>query len=139
VAPYCPWHNLRTFAFLFALEYFIDCFEYQGIDPFYCTIRLRVIYRCECDLHFNLLVEILEHCTGEVLCIVHCDVSGNAVVIDDILSEELFDYCGAYICDGLRLDLLCEVLDCHHSKGVIALHWCQLVNDVDAPSLERPQ
>jgi hypothetical protein len=124
VVPYCPWHDLRLFTFLFTLEYFLDCFKYQGIDPFYCTIRLWVVYRCECDLRFDLLTEILEHCTIKVLCVIDRNVVGNAIVTDDILLEELFDCCRAYICDRLRLNPLCEVLDCHHDERVIALHWC---------------
>jgi hypothetical protein len=50
MAPHCPWHDLRSFALLFAFEYFLDCLKYQGVGPFYCIIGLRVINRCEGDL-----------------------------------------------------------------------------------------
>jgi hypothetical protein len=43
--------------FLFALEYFLDCYKYQGVSPLYCTIGLRVIYRCEGDLCSDLLAK----------------------------------------------------------------------------------
>jgi hypothetical protein len=36
------------------------------------------------------MAEILEHCTVEILGVIDCDVSGDAVAADDILSEELF-------------------------------------------------
>jgi hypothetical protein len=80
---------------------------------------LRVVYRCECDLRSDLLIEILEHCTIEVICVVDCNVPGTAVAIVDILPEELFACFGAYVCDRLHLDPLCEVLDCHHDDSVI--------------------
>jgi hypothetical protein len=48
---------------------------------------LVMIYRSECNLRSNLLAEILEHCTIEVLCIVDHDVLRDAVSIDDILLE----------------------------------------------------
>jgi hypothetical protein len=121
VAPYCPWHDLHPFTFLFALEYFLDCFEYQDVSPFYCTVRLRVVYGCKCDLCSDLLTEILEHCIVEVIRVVGRNVSGNAVATDDILPEEHFDRSRAYVCDRLCLDPLCEVLDCHYGEGVIAL------------------
>jgi hypothetical protein len=50
-----------------------------------------VIYRCERDLHSNLLAEIFEHCVIEILRIVDCNVSGNVVTIDNVLPEEFFD------------------------------------------------
>jgi hypothetical protein len=124
VAPYYPWHDLHPFAFLFDIEYFLDCFEYQGVGPFYCTIRLGVVHRCECDLCSDPLTEILEHCIIEVLHVVDRNVTGNTVATDDILLEELFDCCDAHACDRLHLDSLREVLNCHHGEGVVALHWC---------------
>jgi hypothetical protein len=123
VAPYCPWHDLRPIAFLFALEYFLDCFEYQGVGHFYCTVRLRVVYICECDLRSDPLTEILEHYTVEVLCVVDHNVTGNTVATDDILLEELFDCCRAYVYDRLCFNPLREVHDCHNNEGVIALCW----------------
>jgi hypothetical protein len=80
-----------------------------------------VIYGCEGDLYSDLLTEILEHCTIKVLCIVYSDLSGNTIAANDILPEELLDGCEAYICDGLHLHPLREVLDYHNGKRVIAL------------------
>jgi hypothetical protein len=82
-----------------------------------------VVHRCECNLHSNLLTKILEHCTVKILCAVDRNLSGNTIVIDDILLEELFDCCGAYICERLCLDPLREVFDCNNDEGVIALRW----------------
>jgi hypothetical protein len=82
-----------------------------------------VIYRCKGNLCSDLLTQILEHCIVEVLGVVDCNVLGNAVAIDDILLEELFNSCGDDVCDRFFLNPLCEVLDCHHDEGVIALCW----------------
>jgi hypothetical protein len=82
-----------------------------------------VIHRRECDLRFNLLVEILEHCIVKILCVVDCDVSGHAIAADDVLPEEFFDCCGAYISERLHLYPLHEIFDCHLSEGVIVLRW----------------
>jgi hypothetical protein len=50
-----------------------------------------MIYRRECDLRSDLLAEIFEHCTTEILYIVDHDVSGHTVVVDDILPKEFSD------------------------------------------------
>jgi hypothetical protein len=50
-----------------------------------------VIYRCERDLHSNLLAEIFEHYVIEILRIVDCNVSGNAVTTDNVLPEVLIE------------------------------------------------
>jgi hypothetical protein len=70
-----------------------------------------VVYRCECDLHSNLLIEIPEHCTIKVLYVIDSNVSRNTVATDDILPEDHFDCRRAYVYDRLHLDPLCEVLD----------------------------
>jgi hypothetical protein len=67
------------------------------------------------------MVEILEHCTIEILGVIDCDVSRDAIVADDILSEEFFDCCIAYVCDGLHLNPFYEVLNCHDSEGIVVL------------------
>jgi hypothetical protein len=85
-----------------------------------------VVYRCESDLHFNLLVEIFEHCTVKVFCVINCDLSGNTVSTNNVPLEEPFDGGGAYICDTLCLNPLCEVFDCHDGEGVIVLCWVNL-------------
>jgi hypothetical protein len=121
MTPYCFQLDPYPFNFLFALEYFLDCFKYQGVGPLYCTVGLRVIYRRERDCHPNLLAKILEHCTIEVLCVVDCNVSGDAVTVDNVLPEEFFDCCRAYIGERLLLYPLHEIFDPCNSEGVVAL------------------
>jgi hypothetical protein len=82
-----------------------------------------MVYRCEGNLHFHLMIEIFEHHTIKILGIVDYDVSGNVIAADDILPEELFDGCRAYVCDRFCLNPLHEVFDCHNSEGIIALCW----------------
>jgi hypothetical protein len=82
-----------------------------------------VIYGCEGDLHSDLLAEILEDCTIKVPFVVDCDVVRDTITTNDILPEELFDVCGAYVCDRLHLNPLREIFDCHDGEGVIALCW----------------
>jgi hypothetical protein len=67
------------------------------------------------------MIEIIEHYAVKILGVVDCDVSGDAIATDDVLPEELFNGCRAYICDMFCLNPLCEVLDCHDSEGVIAM------------------
>jgi hypothetical protein len=82
-----------------------------------------MLYICECYLRFNLLRKVLEHCIVKVFCIADCNVVGNIVTTNDILREELFYCCGAYVCDRLHLKPLCEVPHGHNSEGVIPLCW----------------
>jgi hypothetical protein len=70
-----------------------------------------------------LLAKILQHVIIEILGVVNCHVSRDAIVADDVLLEELFDGCGAYISDGLCLNPLREVFDCHNSEGIVAMCW----------------
>jgi hypothetical protein len=83
-----------------------------------------MVYRCEGHLNSDLLVKVLKHDIVKVFCIVDCNVARDAIAADDVLSEELFDSCRAYICDQLRFDPLCEVFHNHHNGGVISLCWC---------------
>jgi hypothetical protein len=123
VAPYRSWHDLQSFAFLISFEYFLDCLKYQNIGFFNSAIGLGMVYICECYLCFNLLTKVLEHCIVKVFYNADYNVAGNIVTTNDILPEELFDGCGAYVCDRLRLNPLCEVLHRHNSEGVISLCW----------------
>jgi hypothetical protein len=72
-----------------------------------------MVYGCEGNLCSDLVIEILEHCIVKILGIVDYDVPGNAIATDDILLEELFDVCRAYVCDEF----------CLNGEGVIALCW----------------
>jgi hypothetical protein len=63
-----------------------------------------MVYRCEGGLHSDWMKEILKHCAIKIIGIVICDVPENTIVTDDILLEELFDGCGAYVCDRFCLN-----------------------------------
>jgi hypothetical protein len=97
VTPYFPWHDLCPFALLLAFEYFLDCLKNQGVGSLYFPIGLRVIYRCEGDLHPNPITEILEHGTIKILGIVDGYLLRDSVMIDDILLEIFLDGGGGYI------------------------------------------
>jgi hypothetical protein len=75
-----------------------------------------VIHQRECDLCSNLLVEILEHCVVEVFCVVDYNASRDTIAVDDILPEEFFYCCRAYIGERLHLYPLHEIFDCHNMK-----------------------
>jgi hypothetical protein len=49
-----------------------------------------MVYRCEGDLHSDLMVENLEHRIIEILGVINCDLSRDAIVANDILLEEFF-------------------------------------------------
>jgi hypothetical protein len=82
-----------------------------------------VVYRCECNLHSDLVVEILEHIIVKLFCVVDYDVLWDTVMTDDVLTEEFLDACRAYVCNRLRLNLFCEVFHCYDDEGVVALSW----------------
>jgi hypothetical protein len=121
VAPYCSWHDLRQFAFLLTLEYFLNCLKYKGVGPFHCAIGLEMVYRCEGHLHSDLVTKVIEQGIVKVFCIIDGNVAQDAITTDDVLSEKLFDSYRAYICDRLHLNPLCEVLRSHNGEGVISL------------------
>jgi hypothetical protein len=80
-----------------------------------------VVYGCEGGLHFDLLVEIFGHCVVKVFCVVNYDLSRNTISANNVLPEEPFDSSRAYVHDGLRLNPLHEVFDCHNGRDVVAL------------------
>jgi hypothetical protein len=67
VILYCPLHDLRQFALLYAIKYFLDFLKNQGINSFNHSVGLRVVHRYEEDLRPDLVTEILEHGTINVL------------------------------------------------------------------------
>jgi hypothetical protein len=80
-----------------------------------------MVYCCEDDLRPNLVVEIIEYATIEVLSVVDCDLLWNSVVIDDILPEEFLDCRRGYIGDMLRLDPLGEIFRYHDGEDIVSL------------------
>jgi hypothetical protein len=97
VAPHCPWHDPCPFALLFAFKYFLDCLENQDIGSLDYSIGLWVVYRCEGDLCPNLVIEIFEHYTIEILGIIDHDFLKNSVMADDVLADGFLDGCRGYI------------------------------------------
>jgi hypothetical protein len=57
------------------------------------------------------MAEVLEHVIVELLVIVDSDFSRDATAADDVLLEIFLDSCGAYVSDGLCLNLFCEILN----------------------------
>jgi hypothetical protein len=91
VAPYCPWHDLRPFALLFAFEYFLDCLKNQGVGSLNCSVELWVLYRCEGDLLPDLVTKIFEHCTIKILGTIDGDLLRDSVTTNDVLPEIFLD------------------------------------------------
>jgi hypothetical protein len=87
VAPHIPKHDFSPFTLLFTFEYFLDGLKNQVIGLLDCSIRPRVVYGCNGDLHPNLMVEILEHGTIKILGVVDRDMLWNSIGLDDVLPE----------------------------------------------------
>jgi hypothetical protein len=97
VTPYCPQRDFHPFALLFAFNYFLDCLKNQGVGSLNCSVRLQVVYGCKGDLRPDLVIEILEHGTIEILGIIDCDLLRNSVATDDSLLEESLDSGGGAV------------------------------------------
>jgi hypothetical protein len=69
------------------------------------------------------MVNVLEHVIVELIGIVNGDFSLDTIAADDVLLEESLASHGAYVCDRLRLDPLCKILNYYNGKGVVALRW----------------
>jgi hypothetical protein len=110
VTPYCPCHDLHPFALLLASDYFLDCLKNQSVSSINCCVGLRVVYRCEGDLRIDLLTEILEHGTIEILGIVDGDLLRNYVVTDDVLPEKFLHGGRDYVGYRFRINPFGEVL-----------------------------
>jgi hypothetical protein len=95
-----------------------------------------VVYRCEGDLHPDLVAKILEHGTIEILGIADGDLLTDSIATDDILPEKSLDGGGAYVGYMLCFNPFGEVFHCHNGKGVISLCWCKFAHDIDDPPLQ---
>jgi hypothetical protein len=138
VTTHCPWHDLRPFALLLAFEYFLDSLKNQGVGSLHCPVGLRVIYRCEGDLHPDLMIEILEHGTIKLLDIDDGYLLRDSITTDDVLLEKFLDSGEGYIGYWLRFNPFGEVLDCDNGEGVVSLGWCEFAHDIDSPLLQGP-
>jgi hypothetical protein len=97
-----------------------------------------MVDRSEGDLCSDLMIEILEHVIVKLLGIINGDFSWDTIVVDDLFPEKFFDGCGAYVCDRLCHDPLCEIFNCDNGESVVALSWSLLADYVNAPSLKGP-
>jgi hypothetical protein len=138
VALYCPWHDLHPFTLLLTFEYFLNCLKNQSVGSLYCLVGQRVIYRCEGDLCPDLMIEILQHGTIEILGIVDGYLLRDSIMTDDVLLEKFLNSGRDYIGYRLRFNPFHKVLDHNNGEGVVSLGWCEFAHDIDAPPLYRP-
>jgi hypothetical protein len=71
------------------------------------------------------MAEVFEHVTVEVLGVVDRDLLWDVVATYNILLEEVFDNCGGYVGDGLRLNLFREVLLANFTS---CYQFCYVIN-----------
>jgi hypothetical protein len=127
VTPY-----IHPFALLLAFEYVLDCLKNQRVGSLNYSVGLWVLYRCEGDLHPDLVRKILEHGTIEIVGIIDSDLLRNSIAIDDALPEEFLDRGGGYIGYKLRFNPFGEVFHYDNGESVVSLCWCKL------PTISRP-
>jgi hypothetical protein len=80
-----------------------------------------VVYKCKGSLHPDLMAEIFEHGTIEILGIADCDLLWNSILVDGALPKEFLDGCGGDIFDGLHFNPLGEILHCDNNEAVVSL------------------
>jgi hypothetical protein len=97
-----------------------------------------VIYRCKGDLCPDLMTEILQHGTIEILGIVDGYLLRDSIMTDDVLLEKFLNSGRDYIGYRLRFNPFDKVLDHDNDEGVVSLGWCEFAHDIDAPPLYRP-
>jgi hypothetical protein len=79
-----------------------------------------VIYRSEGDIHPNLMTEILEHGTIEILGIIDGYLLRDSVTIGDVLPEKFLNSGRGYIDYWLRFNPFGEVLDYDNGKSIVS-------------------
>jgi hypothetical protein len=97
-----------------------------------------VLHGCERDLRPDLMKEILEHGTIEILGIADGYQPRDSVTTDDVLPEKFMNSGRSYIGYWLRFNPFGEVLDCDNGEGVVSLGWCVFANNTNAPPLQGP-
>jgi hypothetical protein len=78
---------------------------------------------------------ILEHVAVKVLGIIDYDPLRDPITTDNVLPEKILDGRGDCGVDSPRLNPFHEVFHCHNGEGVIALCWCEIASDINAPML----
>jgi hypothetical protein len=135
MTPYYPWRDLHPFALIFTFEYFLDCFKNQGISSINHSILLQVVHKRKRDLRPDLVTEIFEHGTINVLGVVDGNLLRNSVTTDNVLPEKFLDSGRGYIGYRSHFHPFGEVLHCDDGEGILSLCWCEFTHDVDAPPL----
>jgi hypothetical protein len=97
-----------------------------------------VVYGCKGDLCPDLVTQIVERGTIEILDIVNGDLLRNSVATDDVLPEESLDSGRGYVGYTLCFNQFGEVFPCDNDKNVISMCWCMFTHDIDAPPLQGP-
>jgi hypothetical protein len=80
-----------------------------------------VIYRYKRDLRPELMIEILDHGTIEILGIVDGDLLRNSITTDDVLPEKILDGGRSYIYYWFHFNPFGEVPDCNNGEGIVSL------------------
>jgi hypothetical protein len=86
----------------------------------------------------DLMIEILEHGTIEILGIVDGDLLRNSVTTDDVLPKKFLEGGRCYICYWFCFNPFGEVLDYDNGECVVSLCWCKFPHNIDAPPLQGP-
>jgi hypothetical protein len=90
------------------------------------------------NVNTDLVTEILEHGTIEILGIIDGDLLRNSTATDNILLEKYLDGGGGYIGYRCRFNPCGEVLHYDDGEGVISLCWCKFAHNIDGPLLQGP-
>jgi hypothetical protein len=75
------------FPFFSPSRIFFDCFEYEVIGSFHCSVGLGVVHRCKGNLRSNPVAEVLEYCVVKIFYVVNSDVLWYTIEADDILPK----------------------------------------------------
>jgi hypothetical protein len=67
------------------LRGYLDCFKYQSVSSFHCTVELWVVDKSEGYLHPNLMAKIIKHVIVKLFGIVNGDFSWHTEAADVVL------------------------------------------------------
>jgi hypothetical protein len=121
LTQYGPGHDLRPFALLFAVEYFL---KLPKKSRRWLTQLLRWIVGGTLMWRRHLSESNDKNPWTwhyQNTSCVNGDLLWNSITTDDILPKEFLDSSRGYVGDGLRFDPFGEVLHCDNGKGVVSL------------------
>ena len=93
---------------------------HESIGLFDLAVGLRVRHGCIVERNVLLFAEILELFSREVCAIISDDTVWDTKAVDYALYE-VNCRSGSRICDGDRLDPLCELVDCYQEVSMPAM------------------